>query len=65
MRSADQTARIELPPEQIQTFVNTVDLGALVARFQELGFLYVTLDLEGFASGKLNRVLAPSASHNA
>ncbi|MEM9979752.1 MAG: TIGR00268 family protein, partial [Cyanobacteria bacterium P01_D01_bin.2] len=34
-----------------------VDLESLVAAFQEYGFTYVTLDLEGYRSGKLNRVL--------
>lgn len=57
VRSQGDTARIELPPEQIRPFVSTVDLPQLVAAFQALGFSYVTLDLEGFASGKLNRVL--------
>ena len=27
--------------------------------FQEFGFVYATLDLEGFRSGKLNQVLQP------
>jgi pyridinium-3,5-biscarboxylic acid mononucleotide sulfurtransferase len=57
VRSEKDTARIELPPEQISDFVLTTDLPKLVAAFQEFGFIYVTLDLEGFASGKLNRVL--------
>ncbi|MGK7925041.1 MAG: ATP-dependent sacrificial sulfur transferase LarE [Spirulina sp.] len=57
VRSDGDTARIELPPEQIQEFVASADLPSLVATFQELGFLYVTLDLEGYQSGKLNRVL--------
>ncbi|NEO28442.1 MAG: TIGR00268 family protein, partial [Kamptonema sp. SIO4C4] len=57
VRSAGDTARIELPPEQITEFVVTTDLPRLVAAFQDLGFLYVTLDLEGYKSGKLNRVL--------
>ncbi|MEM8641585.1 MAG: ATP-dependent sacrificial sulfur transferase LarE [Cyanobacteria bacterium P01_G01_bin.54] len=60
VRSDGDTARIELPPEQIQTFVTTTDLPELVRQFQDLGFLYVTLDLEGYQSGKLNRVLATS-----
>lgn len=58
VRSAGETARIEVPPEEIATFVTTTDLPALVNHFQDLGFLYVTLDLEGYQSGKLNRVLA-------
>ncbi len=57
VRSDGDTARIELPPEQIQAFVASADLPSLVATFQEFGFLYVTLDLEGYQSGKLNRVL--------
>jgi len=57
VRSQGDTARIELAPEQIKEFVLTLDLPTLVSAFQELGFLYVTLDLEGYHSGKLNRVL--------
>ncbi len=57
VRSEGDTARIELPPEQIQTFVQSTNLPELVQTFQTFGFLFVTLDLEGFSSGKLNRVL--------
>ncbi|AMA08211.1 ATP-dependent sacrificial sulfur transferase LarE [Picosynechococcus sp. PCC 73109] len=61
VRSQGDTARIELPPEQIRDFVVQVDLDALVKTFQGYGFLYVTLDLEGYRSGKLNQVLDPQA----
>ena len=57
VRSEGDTARIELPPEQIQEFVLTTDLAQLVSTFQGYGFVYVTLDLEGYRSGKLNQVL--------
>ena len=57
VRSDGETARIELMPDAISQFVSSVDLPALVKAFQELGFTYVTLDLEGYKSGKLNRVL--------
>lgn len=57
VRSVGDTARIELPLEQIKEFVLTTDLPSVVSAFQELGFIYVTLDLEGFRSGKLNQVL--------
>jgi len=66
VRSEGDTARIELPPEEIKEFVLTTDLQSVVSAFQELGFVYVTLDLEGYRSGKLNQVLnrkALSASH--
>ena len=57
VRSDGDTARIELPPEQIKQFVLTTDLPTIVSGFQNLGFIYVTLDLEGYRSGKLNQVL--------
>ncbi|NJL89266.1 MAG: ATP-dependent sacrificial sulfur transferase LarE [Coleofasciculaceae cyanobacterium SM2_1_6] len=60
VRSEGETAKIELPPEQIKEFVLTHDLPQLVADFQSFGFLYVTLDLEGYKSGKLNQVLSHS-----
>ena len=59
VRSDGDTARIELPAQEIKEFVLKADLPALVAVFQELGFVYATLDLEGFRSGKLNQVLQP------
>ncbi|MDJ0726650.1 MAG: ATP-dependent sacrificial sulfur transferase LarE [Prochloraceae cyanobacterium] len=57
VRSDRDTARIELPPNQIQDFVINTDLDRLVEQFQKLGFIFVTLDLEGYRSGKLNRIL--------
>jgi uncharacterized protein len=57
VRSEGDTARIELAPEEIKNFVLNNDLNQLVSNFQKLGFIYVTLDLEGYKSGKLNRVL--------
>ena len=57
VRSEGNTARIELPVAEIQPFVLTTDLSALVNAFQDYGFIYVTLDLEGYRSGKLNQVL--------
>jgi uncharacterized protein len=58
VRSQGDTARIELPPEQIQQFVLNTDLPQLVSAFQDYGFVYVTLDLEGYQSGKLNKLKA-------
>ncbi|MGF1457398.1 MAG: ATP-dependent sacrificial sulfur transferase LarE [Leptolyngbyaceae cyanobacterium] len=57
VRSVGDTARIELPPAEIVAFVQSTDLPALVTAFQTFGFTYVTLDLEGYRSGKLNQVL--------
>jgi pyridinium-3,5-biscarboxylic acid mononucleotide sulfurtransferase len=57
VRSQEDTARIELPEAQIKDFVLKTDLNSIICTFQKLGFVYVTLDLEGYRSGKLNQVL--------
>lgn len=57
VRSEGDTARIEVLPEQVKEFVIQTDLPELVSALQSYGFLYVTLDLEGYRSGKLNQVL--------
>lgn len=57
VRSEGDTARIELPAADIKEFVLRADLPTLVTEFQSYGFLFVTLDLEGFRSGKLNQLV--------
>jgi len=64
VRSEGDTARIELSPDKIKDFVMTTDLPTLVSAFQNWGFVYVTLDLEGYRSGKLNQVLPEVALTN-
>jgi uncharacterized protein len=54
---APGAARIEVPESEIDA-ASTPDVRrALVAELRKLGFAFVSLDLEGFASGKGNRVL--------
>jgi pyridinium-3,5-biscarboxylic acid mononucleotide sulfurtransferase len=57
VRSVGDTARIELPAQSIGGFVQEQSLPTVVSKLQELGFAFVTLDLEGFVSGKLNRTI--------
>lgn len=61
VRSTGDTARIEIPADLIKDFIACNDLDALVKTFQTYGFTYVTLDLEGFRSGKLNQDLLSAA----
>lgn len=63
VRSEGDTARIEVLPDQVKEFVIQIDLPQLVAALQSYGFLYVTLDLEGYRSGKLNQVLQFAAAN--
>ncbi len=65
VRSQQDTARIEVSPDRILGFVQSVDLAELTEVFRRAGFLYVCLDLEGFQSGKLNRVLSPQSPSTA
>ncbi len=49
-----EVARIEVEPEGLARLADPEARSALVQRFKELGFAFVTLDLEGFRSGSLN-----------
>ena len=57
VRHHDRLARIELPPGEIPRLLEDGRREAIVARFRELGYLYVTVDLQGFRSGSANEAL--------
>ena len=50
----DELARIEYPLHGLAALTAPGQHEALVARFRELGFRFITLDLEGFRTGNLN-----------
>jgi uncharacterized protein len=50
-------ARIEVPLEDLPRLADPSIRDALVPAFRDLGFKYVTLDLEGFRSGSLNALI--------
>lgn len=50
-------ARIEVHQDDIQGIADPVMRNKIVAFCKQLGFLYITIDLEGFKSGNLNRML--------
>jgi uncharacterized protein len=52
VRHHDTIARLEMLPEDLPTVVEQREL--IVARLKELGYVYVTLDLQGFRSGSMN-----------
>lgn len=57
VRHHDNLARIEVELTDLPRFVEPDFRTALVQRFKELGYRYVTLDLAGFRSGSLNEPL--------
>ncbi|MBN1437597.1 MAG: ATP-dependent sacrificial sulfur transferase LarE [Sedimentisphaerales bacterium] len=57
MRHHDQLVRIEVPTEHIAKLTDEKLREKIVTFFKQLGFKYVTLDLQGFRSGSANEVL--------
>lgn len=51
------TVRLELAPSDIGAFFETGLREKVVCAFKELGFVYVTLDLEGYRTGSMNEVI--------
>ena len=50
-------ARIEVPLDELSKLADATLRAELTRRLKELGFKFITLDLEGFRSGSLNEVL--------
>ena len=57
VRHHDRLVRIEIAPAEMDRALQREVIDELARRFRELGFKYVTLDLEGFRSGSMNEVL--------
>ena len=57
VRHHDQLVRLEIAPAEMDRVLQKDLIAELARRFRELGFKYVTLDLEGFRSGSMNEVL--------
>lgn len=53
----DRTARLEVGPEEFHRFFDESFRTSLVSHLKTLGYLYVTLDLQGYRSGSMNEVL--------
>jgi pyridinium-3,5-biscarboxylic acid mononucleotide sulfurtransferase len=53
-----ELARIEVPATEIARLASPEVRAALGLRFRELGFQFITLDLEGFRSGSLNSLVS-------
>jgi uncharacterized protein len=58
VRSHENIARIEVAPEERPRFFDEAILDTISRALKSYGFLYVALELEGYAMGNMNRVLA-------
>jgi uncharacterized protein len=57
VRHHDTVARIEVPREEWDRLLEDETLATIVAAVKQAGYLYVTLDLQGFRSGSMNEGL--------
>jgi len=57
VRHYQSLARIEIYPEEMGRFLEGSMRERVVRRLKEIGYKYVTLDLQGFRSGSMNEVL--------
>lgn len=61
VRHHDNIARIEIDVEDMPTLMSSETRNNVVEYLRSLGYLYVTLDLSGFATGSLNLALGNRA----
>lgn len=54
VRYHDETARIEIAPEEMSRLLEPELRRQLLAAFKTAGFTYIALDLEGYRSGSMN-----------
>ena len=62
VRHHDTLVRLEISPAEMDRVLDKEVIDQLAARFRELGFKYVTLDLHGFRSGSMNEALTINIS---
>lgn len=58
-------ARIELGEEDLAVFCRKIDFGAVAAAFREIGYGWVTLDLQTYRRGRMNEGVAPPTGNPA
>lgn len=57
VRHYGDTARIEVLPEDMDIFLDNKIRNEIITTFKEIGYTYITLDMEGFRSGSMDEVL--------
>jgi len=55
VRHHGDLARIEVAPEDIERLTRSQTRRQIVNTFRDLGYLHISIDLEGYTSGKMNR----------
>jgi len=58
VRYHNEVARIEVSPEDFKKIFDDKIRTAIIGKLKEIGFLYVSMDLEGYVQGSMNRSLS-------
>lgn len=61
VRYHGELVRIEVAPQEINRLFDTATREAIVQRFKEIGFSFVSLDLQGYRTGSMNEPLGKRA----
>lgn len=62
VRHHDNLVRLEIAPAEMAQILKPDVFSDLARRFRDLGFKYVTLDMQGYRSGSMNEVLPVRAN---
>lgn len=62
VRHHDNLVRLEIAASEMDRILDKRVIDEVASRFRELGFKFVTLDLNGFRSGSMNEVLSEPVS---
>lgn len=54
----ERIARIEVLKEDLEKIISDKVKEKIIKKFKEIGFCYITIDLEGFRSGSLNEIFS-------
>ncbi len=65
LRDHGALARIEVPPEAIETLANPARRAAIVTALEAVGYTWIALDLVGYRTGAMNEVLNTEVSSTA
>ena len=57
VRHCGDTARIEIEPRALSKLMHIGARSHIISYFKHLGFDFITIDLEGYRSGSLNRTI--------
>ena len=63
-RHYGKMVKIEVPPDEIEKFIDRDFREKIIKKIKAVGYTYVTLDLEGYRQGSMNEILSSNAPNS-